>query len=86
MKIMIEYWVTDIKSLRSTVFDDSLRWRDICRLEDDQSLAEETQPLQVARKWSPGRGINSKQVVLSPGRQAKVTTEHEHLHRIANWP
>ncbi|GFY35038.1 hypothetical protein TNCV_5044131 [Trichonephila clavipes] len=34
-------------------------------------------------KWSSGYGINSKQVVLTPGRSTKIATEHRQLHRIA---
>ncbi|GFY20821.1 hypothetical protein TNCV_1120551 [Trichonephila clavipes] len=37
------------------------------------------------RKWFPGCGINSKQVILSPGRSVKVATEYQHLHRIVTW-
>ncbi|GFU67179.1 hypothetical protein TNCV_3676141 [Trichonephila clavipes] len=57
---------------------DSLRRRAVGRLEACQSQAE------VARWWSPGYGIISKKVVLSPGRSVKVA-EHRHLNRIATW-
>ncbi|GFS78223.1 hypothetical protein TNCV_3171901 [Trichonephila clavipes] len=36
-------------------------------------------------KWSQSYGINSKQMVLSPGRSAEVATEHQHLLRITTW-
>ncbi|GFS86451.1 hypothetical protein TNCV_513261 [Trichonephila clavipes] len=65
--------------------DDSLKLRAIRRLEAGQSQVEGARWLQVARKWSSINGINSKQVVLSSGRSTKVTTEHQHLHRIAIW-
>ncbi|GFS69171.1 hypothetical protein TNCV_4010211 [Trichonephila clavipes] len=48
--------------------DDSLRWRIVIRREAGQTLVEVARGLQVARKRSPSYGINSKQVVLSPGR------------------
>ncbi|GFX28304.1 hypothetical protein TNCV_1125581 [Trichonephila clavipes] len=35
------------------------------------------------RKWSPGYGINSKQVVFSPERSVKVESEQRHLQEIA---
>ncbi|GFU38308.1 hypothetical protein TNCV_2433031 [Trichonephila clavipes] len=63
--------------------DDSLRWRAVGRLEAGQSQVEVDRSLQVGQNWSPGCGINSKQVVLSPGWSANVATEHKHLHRIA---
>ncbi|GFV67245.1 gypsy retrotransposon integrase-like protein 1 [Trichonephila clavipes] len=53
-------------------------------LEVDQSQVEVAQSLLGARKLSPVHGTNSKKVVLSQGRSAKVATEHQHLHRIAN--
>ncbi|GFV06557.1 hypothetical protein TNCV_2948791 [Trichonephila clavipes] len=63
--------------------NDSLRYRGTTelesRLEAGQSQAEVTLSLQEARKWCCG--INSKQVVLSRGRSANVTTEHQNLHR-----
>ncbi|GFX91867.1 hypothetical protein TNCV_3576971 [Trichonephila clavipes] len=65
--------------------DDSLRWRAVRRLKASQSQAEVARWLQVTCKWFPDHGINSKQVVLSPGRSIKVTPEHRHLHRIATW-
>ncbi|GFW32487.1 hypothetical protein TNCV_676461 [Trichonephila clavipes] len=46
--------------------DHSLRWRAVGRLEAGQSQAEVARWLQVALKLSPGDGINSKQVALSP--------------------
>ncbi|GFW98121.1 hypothetical protein TNCV_2491761 [Trichonephila clavipes] len=61
--------------------DDSLRRRAVGRLEAGQSQAEKIRWLQVARKWSLGYGINSKQGVLSIGRSAKITTEHLYPHR-----
>ncbi|GFV21417.1 transposable element Tcb2 transposase [Trichonephila clavipes] len=51
--------------------DDSLRWKAAGRLEAGQSQAEVSRWLQVSRKWFPGYGINSKQVI-SPGTSAKV--------------
>ncbi|GFX60062.1 hypothetical protein TNCV_4557421 [Trichonephila clavipes] len=62
--------------------DHFLRWRAVVRLEASQSLADETRWLQMTQNWSPGFEINSKQVVLSPGRTAQVTTDHRHLYRI----
>ncbi|GFU04325.1 hypothetical protein TNCV_864241 [Trichonephila clavipes] len=59
------------------------RQHDKWRLEAIQSQAEVARSLQVARKWFPGCRINSKQVILSPGRSAMVATEHQYLHRIA---
>ncbi|GFX28971.1 hypothetical protein TNCV_3030141 [Trichonephila clavipes] len=55
--------------------DDFLRWRDVDKLEAGQSQAEVARWLQVARKWSLGYGINSKQVVPSSRRSAKASTE-----------
>ncbi|GFX07755.1 hypothetical protein TNCV_4160241 [Trichonephila clavipes] len=49
------------------------------------SQAEVPRWLQVVRKWFPVYGINSKQVIQSPGRSAKVDTEHQHLHRTTIW-
>ncbi|GFU10128.1 hypothetical protein TNCV_3449221 [Trichonephila clavipes] len=43
--------------------DDSLRWRDVDRLEAGQSQAEVARWLQMAQKWTPGCGINSKQML-----------------------
>ncbi|GFV67981.1 hypothetical protein TNCV_1872631 [Trichonephila clavipes] len=65
--------------------DDSLRWIAGERLEAGTSQAEETRWLQMGQNWSPGYGINSKQVVLSPERSSKVTTEHRQRHSIATW-
>ncbi|GFX12795.1 hypothetical protein TNCV_3437691 [Trichonephila clavipes] len=67
---------------RPLIYKDSLRWRAIGRLKSGQSQVEEARWLQVARKWSPGYGISSKQVVLSAGRSTKVATEHRHLYSI----
>ncbi|GFU69433.1 hypothetical protein TNCV_5123591 [Trichonephila clavipes] len=39
------------------------------QLEVGESHVVVSRWLQMARKWSPGYGINSKQVVLSPGRR-----------------
>ncbi|GFS99594.1 hypothetical protein TNCV_167221 [Trichonephila clavipes] len=50
---------------------DSLGWRAVRRLEGGQSQAEVARWLQVTQKWSPGYGINSKQIVLSPRRSPK---------------
>ncbi|GFS54879.1 hypothetical protein TNCV_3576071 [Trichonephila clavipes] len=47
---------------------DFLRWRAVIRLEAGWSQLELTRWLQVVRKWSPGCGINFKQVIISPGR------------------
>ncbi|GFW18050.1 hypothetical protein TNCV_2281541 [Trichonephila clavipes] len=50
-----------------------------------QSQAEVARWLQVTRKWSSGYETNSKQVILSTERSAKVATEPRHLHRIDTW-
>ncbi|GFY12177.1 hypothetical protein TNCV_3097311 [Trichonephila clavipes] len=47
--------------------EDFFRWRAVCRLEAGPSQTEVARSLKVARKGYPGSGINSKQVVLSPG-------------------
>ncbi|GFY02815.1 hypothetical protein TNCV_3506951 [Trichonephila clavipes] len=48
--------------------NESLKWRDVGRLEAGQNQVEEASLLQVAPKvWSPGYEINSKQVIVSPG-------------------
>ncbi|GFW49867.1 hypothetical protein TNCV_1885301 [Trichonephila clavipes] len=65
--------------------NNSLRWRAVGRLEVDKSEAEIARWLQVARKWSLGFGINSKDVVLPPEMSAKVATKHRYLHRISTW-
>ncbi|GFU58953.1 hypothetical protein TNCV_4732321 [Trichonephila clavipes] len=60
---------------------DSLRCRAIGRLEASQSEAEVAESLQVAQKWSPGHGINSKQVYVtrkvSQGRHRASTSAHD---------
>ncbi|GFX52040.1 hypothetical protein TNCV_4653691 [Trichonephila clavipes] len=66
-----------VRRLGNTGLDDSLRWKAVGRLEAPQSQAELTQGLQVAQMWTPGYGNNSKQVILSPERSVKVTTEHD---------
>ncbi|GFW03762.1 hypothetical protein TNCV_2538731 [Trichonephila clavipes] len=65
--------------------DDSLRWKTVDRLESDQFQVKVTSWLQVDQKWSPGCRINSKQVVVSAGRSAMVSAEHQYLHRISAW-
>ncbi|GFU71132.1 integrase catalytic domain-containing protein [Trichonephila clavipes] len=52
---------------------DFLRWRAIGRLEVGPFQAEGARLLQVARMWSPGCEINSKPVVLSPGRWTRTS-------------
>ncbi|GFW39891.1 hypothetical protein TNCV_4358861 [Trichonephila clavipes] len=46
--------------------------RMVTGLEADPCQAEVARSLQVARKWYPGCGINSKQVVLTPGRDCPL--------------
>ncbi|GFV02346.1 hypothetical protein TNCV_855681 [Trichonephila clavipes] len=63
----------------------SLRWKVVHRLESDQSEGKLARWLQVASKWSPGYGINSKQVILLLGRSTEVAIQHRHLHKVATW-
>ncbi|GFS87693.1 hypothetical protein TNCV_2942701 [Trichonephila clavipes] len=98
---MIENWVASIRSLRTTEFSQNYWIETIqaygnigysfvnialkqTELLEGLKLAK-LKWLQEARKWSHDYGINPKQVILSPGRLDKVTTEHRHLHRIALW-
>ncbi|GFV80861.1 hypothetical protein TNCV_3517281 [Trichonephila clavipes] len=74
-------WPARSFGLEAPGLDNTLRWRADTRLEVGQSQAEVAFWLQLTRKWSSGRGIDSKQVVLSPGRSAKVVTEDRHLHK-----
>ncbi|GFV43150.1 uncharacterized protein TNCV_1573961 [Trichonephila clavipes] len=62
---------------------DSLRWKAVDRLEANQSQADVARWLQVVQNMSRGHVVYSKQVVLSPGKSDKGTTEHRHLHRIS---
>ncbi|GFW83196.1 hypothetical protein TNCV_3237431 [Trichonephila clavipes] len=73
-----------VRLLSHNHLDDSLILN-ISRLEASQSQAVVNGWLQVARKWSPVYGINSKQVVLSPGSSVKFATESRHLHRTTSW-
>ncbi|GFX66680.1 hypothetical protein TNCV_1428461 [Trichonephila clavipes] len=66
--------------------NDSLRGKAVGRPEASRLFqVEVARGLQVAKKWSCGHKINSKQVVLSPERSAKSTVEHQYLHRITIW-
>ncbi|GFS54954.1 hypothetical protein TNCV_3576541 [Trichonephila clavipes] len=62
--------------------DNILRWRAVGMLEAGRSQAEVAFWLYVVQKRSPGYGINSNRVVLSPERLDKVSTKHRHLHRV----
>ncbi|GFT81128.1 hypothetical protein TNCV_4282331 [Trichonephila clavipes] len=53
------------------------------RLGVGQFQAEVARWLLMALHWSPGYGINSKQVILSPGMLANIAKEHRHLNKIA---
>ncbi|GFV48445.1 hypothetical protein TNCV_3027151 [Trichonephila clavipes] len=53
-------------------FDDSMTWRAVGSHEAGESQEEMGRSLQVARKWSPGCGINSKQVVLLTERDGSL--------------
>ncbi|GFW55979.1 hypothetical protein TNCV_373851 [Trichonephila clavipes] len=61
--------------INCSVTNDSLRWRAIHRLGADQSKVEMTRWLQVTGKLFPCYGINSKQVVLSPGRSRQKSPQ-----------
>ncbi|GFW61938.1 hypothetical protein TNCV_4669631 [Trichonephila clavipes] len=61
--------------------EDSFRWGAVVRLEAGQSQTEVARWLQMAQNWSPGYGINSKEVILSPRKSSKVVTEQLNLLR-----
>ncbi|GFX28944.1 transposable element Tc1 transposase [Trichonephila clavipes] len=65
--------------------NDSLRWRDIDRLEAGKSQAEVARWLQVTLKRSLGYGINSKQVVPSSGSDESRLTRQSNSCRVFIW-
>ncbi|GFW34014.1 hypothetical protein TNCV_286981 [Trichonephila clavipes] len=65
--------------------DDFFRGRAVGRLEAGQSQVEVARSLQVARNWPPVlESIPNKWYSHQEGRP-KISTNHQHLHRIATW-
>ncbi|GFU77336.1 hypothetical protein TNCV_36151 [Trichonephila clavipes] len=59
--------------------------RMVTGLEADPCQAEVARSLQVARKWYPGCGINSKQVVLTPGSDESKFPRLRNSRRVFIW-
>ncbi|GFX99620.1 hypothetical protein TNCV_5026731 [Trichonephila clavipes] len=66
--------------------DDSLKWRAVASKEAGQAHAEVARWLQVTRNASLGYRINSKKVVLSPGRSVKAGKAPQPARNLAAVP